>query len=43
MLTKLKIKTKLLYPAIDFSKFDKFKENSPFDKPYFLSLNRFSP
>lgn len=34
-------RTEVLYPALDFSKFDTEKEKSLLDKPYFLSLNRY--
>lgn len=36
-----KIRTQVLYPAIDFSKFDVPRQESLFDKPYFVSLNRY--
>lgn len=40
-MNKLKVKTEILYPAIDFSKFDIVTQAPLFDKPYFVSLNRY--
>jgi alpha-1,3/alpha-1,6-mannosyltransferase len=41
LLNRLKVKTEILYPAIDFSKFNIGSQAPLYDKPYFVSLNRY--
>lgn len=41
LLNKSKVKTDLLYPAIDFTKFDGESEKRIIEEPYFVSLNRY--